>query len=372
MSIQAQTIEVGKIKEGSFANRVFYTRFFDNKTIAFSGPDSIIHFVDLSTLELSKEVKGFQGKPDAFEFSDDHEWLVSTSIDNEIACWDLKTSTIKYNLGEYSPGYASSKQIRFSPGNKSFAVSQNCYFPLWDLKDGKAKDTIPSMEKECAYVIAYTAKGERVYAGGNNNVWMYDLNSKQSGPAKNTSSISVVLDVALSPDNKLLAVSGREGLLLLNADLSDKFELKGHTDWINDLVFSPDGRTLYSSSGSTFGEDRSIRAWNTVNGECVKVMQGHTEDVDCIDVSPNGCFIVSASRDFTLKVWDAAIGKTLCTIVPLLINNQVKLFYYTPSGSFYGPDEFYSLVTIKRDGKEIPSDQLKSAGAKSAVIQALK
>jgi WD40 repeat protein len=154
--------------------------------------------------------------------------------------------------------------------------------------------------------------------------------------------------------------------------LSDKFELKGHTDWINDIAFSPDGKYLYSSSGSMFGKDRSLRIWSTETGECVKVLEGHTEDVDCIDVSPDGRYIVSASRDFSLKIWSTVTQQLICTIVPLKTGKEVKLFYYTPTGIFYGPEEFYGLVSITKGGKTLAPADLRSNDAKAKIIDALK
>jgi WD40 repeat protein len=372
LNIHAQTLEVSKISEGPMTSKIIFARFFDNKTIVFSGPDSSIHFVNLSTLEESRTISGLKGKPDAFEFSEDRKWIVSTSFDNEMNCWNLKSGALKYELGEYAPGYVCSKQIRFTPNNKSFAASYNCDFPVWKISKGKARDTLKTIEDECAYVIAYAKDGKKVYMGGNNNVWTLNPKNKKRIDLKNTKATSVITDIALSPDQKMLAVSGREGLLLLNADLSDKFQLKGHTDWINDIVFSPDSKFLYSCSGTLFGTDRTIRIWNTSNGECIKTMEGHTDDVNTIDISSDGKFLLTASSDFSMKIWSTISQKLICTIVPLKINNTLKYSYYSPSEIFYGPEEFFELVTIKKDGQEISSEKLSTKDAKEKLVQLFK
>ena len=37
--------------------------------------------------------------------------------------------------------------------------------------------------------------------------------------------------------------------------------------------------------------------------QCVSTLKGHTKNVSCVTVLPNGC-IVSGSRDSTLRIWD--------------------------------------------------------------------
>ncbi|MGZ3618767.1 MAG: WD40 repeat domain-containing protein, partial [Ktedonobacteraceae bacterium] len=45
----------------------------------------------------------------------------------------------------------------------------------------------------------------------------------------------------------------------------------------------------------------------------IRTLQGHTAQVNGCAVSPDGTFIVSASDDETLKVWDARTGICLIT-----------------------------------------------------------
>ncbi|MBC7864552.1 MAG: hypothetical protein IAF38_16375 [Bacteroidia bacterium] len=366
----APGLEVAPISENKTTSWIYYTRFLNDKTIAFSGPDSSVHLLDLTNLS-SKRINGMQGKPDAFAFSKNGKWMVATSVDNEIKFWDLKTGKVKYSYGEYAPGYVNTKRMWFFPGDETFAISGSCDFGVRNTVDGTIGDTIKGMPDECAYVLAYTKDGSKIYAGGNSNVWLYDLKLKKVLATKNIEKISVVTDVALSPDQKSLVVAGREGMLLLNADLSDKFELKGHTDWINGIKFSSSGKFLYTCAGSMFGKDRSVKIWNPVSGACVKTMEGHTEDVDALDVSPNGKLIVTGSRDNTIKVWNSKTQQLVCTVVPMIINNEMKFFFYTPSGILYGPNEFFSLTTVKKDGTEITSAPIDEA-AKAKIIKVFK
>lgn len=86
-------------------------------------------------------------------------------------------------------------------------------------------------------------------------------------------------------------------------------EFIGHTDIINCLTLSPDGRTL--ASGSV---DKSIRLWNFATGEVLKTLVGHTGYVNAIAITPDGKTLVSGSVDTTIKLWDLASGKELKTL----------------------------------------------------------
>jgi WD40 repeat protein len=53
-----------------------------------------------------------------------------------------------------------------------------------------------------------------------------------------------------------------------------------------------------------------LRVWNPANGEMIKVMEGHTEQVYSLCAVGNG-LMASASYDMTLRVWDVETGVCL-------------------------------------------------------------
>ncbi|KAM7145339.1 F-box and WD repeat domain containing protein 10B [Macrochelys suwanniensis] len=58
--------------------------------------------------------------------------------------------------------------------------------------------------------------------------------------------------------------------------------------------------------------DLSIRCWNIFTGACVKILNGHTGTITCLDVYKNR--IVSGARDCTVKVWDLSTGRCIKTL----------------------------------------------------------
>ena len=78
---------------------------------------------------------------------------------------------------------------------------------------------------------------------------------------------------------------------------------KGHNDSVISAFFSPDGNRIASAS-----KDYTIRIWNSITGAEIKVFKGHTERVNTAVFSPDGKRIVSASHDKNVMLWDVETG----------------------------------------------------------------
>ena len=120
--------------------------------------------------------------------------------------------------------------------------------------------------------------------------------------------------------------------------------LKGHTNAVISVAFSPDGKRIASASedrtvkvwdaadrpgaphpqgahrptstawrsaptanASPRGsDDKTVKVWDAATGQEVLTLKGHTSGVTSVAFSPDGKRIASGSEDRTVKVWDAA------------------------------------------------------------------
>ncbi|KAF8344349.1 uncharacterized protein EI90DRAFT_3029355 [Cantharellus anzutake] len=86
--------------------------------------------------------------------------------------------------------------------------------------------------------------------------------------------------------------------------------IREHTGWVWSVSFSPDGSTVASASS-----DETIRIWDTLTGDELKVLRGHTGPVWLVSFSSDGSKLASASRDETVRIWDAETGDELNTLL---------------------------------------------------------
>lgn len=85
--------------------------------------------------------------------------------------------------------------------------------------------------------------------------------------------------------------------------------LEGHSNYINSLAFSADGAWLVSAS-----LDKTVRVWELETGQVSKVLAGHTGSVNSVAISRDGKVIASGSTDKTVRLWDVATGNLLKTL----------------------------------------------------------
>lgn len=77
--------------------------------------------------------------------------------------------------------------------------------------------------------------------------------------------------------------------------------LKGHTNWVSSVVFSPNGKMLASASF-----DLTVRLWIAETGKPIAVWNDHVNWVNCLAFSPTGKLLASGSYDCTVILRDVA------------------------------------------------------------------
>jgi WD40 repeat protein len=123
--------------------------------------------------------------------------------------------------------------------------------------------------------------------------------------------------------------------------------LTGHTDWVQSVSLSADGRLALSGS-----RDRILRLWEVASGRCLRTFTGHTNIVTSVSLSADGRLALSGSQDRTLRLWEVASGRCLRTFtdhtdwvqsVSLSADDRLAL-----SGSTDGTERLWKMARWRR------------------------
>ncbi|KAF8332821.1 WD40-repeat-containing domain protein [Cantharellus anzutake] len=120
--------------------------------------------------------------------------------------------------------------------------------------------------------------------------------------------IEGVTSVSFSLDGlRVASVSRDETVRIWDALTGQELKvLRGHTKSVTSVSFSSDGFKVVSAS-----EDETVRIWDALTGQELKVLQGHTKSVASVSFSLNGSRVASASEDGTVRIWDTLTGQGL-------------------------------------------------------------
>ncbi|MCY6494585.1 beta-propeller domain-containing protein [Leptolyngbya sp. GGD] len=103
--------------------------------------------------------------------------------------------------------------------------------------------------------------------------------------------------------------------------------LTGHTAWVNGVAVTPNGRYILSASW-----DNTVKVWELSTGKEVRTLTGHTNSVMDVAVTSDGRYILSASSDNTVKVWELSTGKEVHSLTGH--TDSVKGVAVTPDGRY--------------------------------------
>ena len=95
-----------------------------------------------------------------------------------------------------------------------------------------------------------------------------------------------------------VSLQGRDGSLATRPGVN-LAAYKGHGGPATSCAFSP--ASYYFAS---CGCDATVRIWTTDRSDAVRVLRGHTMEVNDVEWFPNSNYVVSCAEDMTARVWD--------------------------------------------------------------------
>lgn len=242
----------------------------------------------------------------------DHEFItrISFSPDGQMIAWLSKTGTLKL----WNNHDRLIKKFRYIEGENT---------------EGKIKNFIFSRDQKKIISI-----------NGNNLIQVWDIDVKSSKKFQLNS--DTVIGVSLSNDAKSINRLERDSLKLWHSNIN----LSNHVLLLNNNIkFSPETQIL------AFFSDRDssieVSSLDNINTRRPEFLNGHTQSVTSLSLSPNGKMLASASNDYTVKLWNIERSKFQTSD-----NSPVKNVSFSPNGQIIASTSEKNRVQLwQRDSK---------------------
>ena len=237
-------------------------------TIAFnaynwgsSGGPSQIPRLQLWKLDTGEELPGpwqdNTGFRKSFVFSTDNKILANRVLQS-VRAWDINTRIELFHLNTKSQ---FPTKLTFSPNGSLLALyGIHGTLEMWDVD---ARREFPTFTNERAWSLAFSPEGTTLALGHKNSITLWNVTT------------TGIQERSVIPDN--------------------------HRGFSDILTFSPDGKTLLGSKWT--GRSR-IQLWDVNTGRSLGTLFGHTEPIETLVFSHDGKTLASGSQDGTVLLWD--------------------------------------------------------------------
>jgi len=282
-------------------------------SLAFSpNSEKILSASEDKTLKLwslqGKTNATFNGHEDeitSFSFSPDGQKVISGSRDKTLKLWNLDGTQIKTFKGHTQ----SINSVTFSHDGRIIAsTSEDGMMKLWSI-NGKEIKTLYDQGDG----VSFSPDAQTIVIHRNGDLILRRLDG--SFIKSYSSSYSSKQSLVFSSDGQIIHSAGFSGaviypsILEINTEKRVNLSFTGHTNTVNSVSFSPDGKTLASGS-----EDKTVKIWNLENKNFQISNENEANEINEVSFSPNGQLVASIINNKEVKLWQP--NGTLNTTLP--------------------------------------------------------
>lgn len=280
----------------------------DGKRLASCGSNGI-HVWDTATWSFLGSLDGHSAQVRCVTYSSDGKYMASCGDDMTVRLWDsTKLTQTALLKGHRNAIYI----VAFSPDDDILLSSSlDATVFKWHVKAGEqlrvGEPIITFVPVVCA---VFSPDGSQVaFSFDDGTVRAWDATSDDFGIDPASQNLYIVMSVACSPDEKEFASAGISPTINIHEIETGSVlrSFAGHTEAVTSLAYSPDGKLL--ASGSL---DWSIRVWDPALGTQLHMLE-RANSIKAVAFSLDGKYVRSADHYGNIGCWQYDSGTELGT-----------------------------------------------------------
>ncbi|MGC9502989.1 toll/interleukin-1 receptor domain-containing protein [Baaleninema sp.] len=271
------------------------------------------------------------------DFSPDGNLIVTASSDNTAIIWDLEGKPLR-RLRAHTNWVRS---VSFSPDGKALVTgSDDNTVKLWNVS-GVLLKTFVGHDASVRSVV-FSPDGNTIVSGSDDTT--IRLRSIEGAVVEILQGHrSGIKGVRFSPDNLVASVGTDNTLKMWKRDGAQLLRSIEYDAGLRNVNFTPNGEFMITAS-----YDNSLQLWNVNDvlaldeATPVRRFVGHTSTIKNLSISPDGQMMASASSDGSVRFWNVNDG-TVLKVLEGVHDPEVTDVSFSPDGS--------RLVSVGGEGK---------------------
>ncbi len=218
-----------------------------------------------------------------------------------IELWEITTD--EQIPGAWQDTKGDANALAFSPDNKILAAGMPRQgIRAWDINTGAELLNFNAAEP-FGRKLVFSPNGTLLATNGTHvqtRVW--DVTTQRDITPPNVMNVSAL---AFSPDGKTLAYGHPNGIVLSDittTGIKERGRISNPRGFGSVLTFSPDGKILLDPKLTSW--QPLIQLWDVDTGTDLGTLSGHTESIETLVFSHDGKILASSSWDGTVLLWD--------------------------------------------------------------------
>jgi WD40 repeat protein len=292
------------------------------KFLAASGITGRIYLWEAESFKLIRVFEAHDAWIWTIKFTFDGRYLASAGDDQIVKCWDLEELKNKNSMleeiqaKEIGDAQATVRDLSLTSDSDNNIIiasaSDNGCVKVWRIRESASEHIIDiKQHKDRVRSVCFNPKYPQLLASSEGEVikvWKINIqNRKYELVGELPGHSAEVRTICWSPNGIDIVSGGDDGRVLLwrNYKTAQHRELGKHKNWVRSVDFSADGYVLSAS------EDQTIKVWdvNEGNFQLLKEIQEHTSWVQSVRFNPkNNTMFASGGADRQVILHDIKQG----------------------------------------------------------------